>query len=35
MVIYITFFIFRWDGQDIIADVGVIMSEQVKAYPDL
>jgi hypothetical protein len=34
-VIYITFFIFLWDGQDIIADVGVIVTEPVKAYPHL
>jgi hypothetical protein len=35
MVIYITFFIFPGDVQDIIANVGVIVPAQVKAYPDL
>lgn len=35
MVIYITFLIFPVDGQDIIAEVGVIVRAQIKAYPDL
>jgi hypothetical protein len=35
MVIYIIFFIFPCDGQDIIADVGAIVTAQVKAYPEL